>query len=73
MIVPSVIIGLGAANTPTTTQVVFSHPGMPSGFFCTVGDGAGMLGIGAANEDLRITTDAAGTIDVVVTYYAAPL
>jgi hypothetical protein len=68
---PSVIIGFGTANTPTTTGVVLAHPGIPGGGGVSRGDGSGILGIGADNEDLRITAGAAtgGTLDVVVSYY----
>jgi hypothetical protein len=70
-------IGFGATNTPTTTGVVFSHPGMGIGvggpyiLFAQRGSGAGIIGIGADGEDLRITADATtgGTARVVVSYY----
>lgn len=64
-------IGFGAANTPTTTGVVLSHPGIAAGSGVVEGSGAGILGIGADDEDLRITSEVAtgGSIDVVVSYY----
>jgi hypothetical protein len=68
----SVRIGLGASTTPTGAGVVFAHPGMASGFYCSRGNGAGLLGVGADGEDLRITTSTiSGTValDVVVSYY----
>jgi hypothetical protein len=69
---PQVIIGFATATTPTTTGVVASHPGVPAGGGFTRGDGSGILGIGADDEDLRITTT--GTVggngcDVVCSYY----
>jgi hypothetical protein len=68
---PSVIIGFGTANTPTTTGVVMAHPGIPGGGGVSRGDGSGILGIGADDADLRITAGAAtgGALDVVVSYY----
>lgn len=64
-------IGFGAANTPTTTGVVASHPGMVPGGGERQGDGAGILGIGADGEDLRITASVptTGSARAVVTYY----
>ena len=71
---PLVRIGFGTANTPTTTGVVFSHPGMFAGQDSHRGNGSGILGIGADNEDLRITTGTitTGTVDVVVSYHVVP-
>lgn len=64
-------IGFAAATTPTTTGVVLSHPGIKAGSGLIEGSGAGMLGVGATGEDLRITSGvpSAGSIDVVVSYY----
>ena len=64
-------VGFGATNTPTTTGVVSSHPGLAAGDSLTIGDGSGVLGIGAAGEDLRITCEVptTGSIRVVVSYY----
>jgi len=69
---PSVRIGFGTASTPTTTGVVASHPGVPAGGGFSRGDGSGIIGIGADNEDLRWTISAAptgGSVRVVVTYF----
>jgi len=69
---PTVIIGFGTANTPTTTQVLYSHGGYPAGGSNTVGDGSGILGIGADNEDLRVTTTGNATgngLQICVSYY----
>jgi hypothetical protein len=51
-------IGFATATTPTTTGVV-------------EGNGSGILGVGADDEDLRITSQVptGGSIDVVVSYY----
>lgn len=67
----AVRIGFGTANTPTGAGVVASHPGVPAGGGFTVGDGTGILGVGADNEDLRVTCEVptTGSIDVVITYY----
>lgn len=69
---PSVLIGFAAATTPTTTQVLASHGGVPAGGGFTIGDGSGILGLGVDDEDLRITTvgNATGNgLHVVVSYY----
>jgi len=67
----AVRVGFGAVNTPTTTGVVLSHPGISGGSVVVEGAGSGILGIGADGEDLRITSGAPtlGSIDVVVSYY----
>ncbi len=69
---PTVLIGFGAASTPTTTGVIAAHGGVPAGGGFNRGDGSGILGIGADGEDLRITTTGNATgngLQVVVTYY----
>jgi hypothetical protein len=64
-------VGFAAANTPTTTGVVLTHPGVVPGSGVSRGDGAGILGIGASGEDLRVTAEAAtgGSIRFLVTYF----
>jgi hypothetical protein len=64
-------VGFGAANTPTTTGVVLTHPGLAAGSGFSRGDGSGLLGIGADGEDLRITSEVptTGSIRVLVTYF----
>jgi len=64
-------IGFGATATPTTTGVVSSHPGLAAGTGVQRGDGSGVLGVGAAGEDLRITSEVptGGSLRVVVSYY----
>ncbi len=69
---PSVRLGFGTANTPTTSQVIGAHGGLPAGGGFGRGDGSGIIGVGADDEDLRITTVGAATgngVEVVVTYY----
>lgn len=64
-------IGFGTANTPTTTGVVLTHPGIAPGSGFSRGSGAGMLGVGADNEDLRITCSVptTGSVRALVSYY----
>lgn len=69
----AVRVGFATATTPTTTGVVLTHPGIKSstGSGISRGDGTGILGIGADNEDLRITSGAAtsGALRILVTYF----
>lgn len=71
-------IGFGASTLPTlptdgntAAGILLSHPGMVPGGGITVGDGSGILGIGADNEDLRITTEVAtgGAGRAYISYY----
>ena len=64
-------VGFGATTTPTTTGVVLTHPGVAAGSGISRGDGSGILGIGADNEDLRITSEVptTGSIRILVTYF----
>lgn len=69
---PTVLIGFGATNTPTTTGVLYSHGGFPAGGGTNIGDGSGILGVGADGEDLRITTTGNATgngLQVTISYY----
>lgn len=69
---PTVRIGFGAANTPTTTGVLVDDPGCPAGGGGVIGNGAGILGIGGDGDDLRVTTTGNATgngLSIVVTYY----
>lgn len=74
----AVRIGFGTANVPTPSSsgvngLLFNHPGIAAGSGVVEGNGAGILGIGASNEDLRITSEdpTAGSITVTFTYYTA--
>jgi len=72
---PTVIVGFGAANTPTTTGVLASHGGVPAGGGFSIGDGSGIIGIGADGEDLRVTTTGNATgngLQITVSYYTVP-
>jgi hypothetical protein len=59
---PSVVIGFGTASapafagTPGTAKILGGHPGVPAGGGFTRGDGSGMIGVGADDEEVRITT-----------------
>ena len=69
---PTILLGFAATNTPTTTGVLVSHGGFPAGGMATIGDGAGILGVGADGEDLRITTTGNATgngLQICITYY----
>lgn len=66
-------IGFGATNTPAldAAGVIMNHTGIAPGSGVVRGDGSGILGIGASNEDLRCTTEdpAGGNLSITVTYY----
>lgn len=69
---PTVLIGFGTANTPTTTGVLYAHGGFPAGGGQTLGDGSGILGVGADDADLRVTTTGNATgngLQITVSYY----
>lgn len=69
---PTVLIGFGATNTPTTTGVLVAHGGVPAGGGFTVGDGSGILGVGGDGEELRVTTTGNATgngLQICVSYY----
>jgi hypothetical protein len=69
---PTFLMGFGTASTPTTTGVIGAHGGIPAGGGFSRGDGSGIIGIGADNEDLRVTTTGNATgngLQIVVTYY----
>lgn len=68
---PQCRVGFGATNTPTTTGVVLTHPGIPAGGGVSRGDGSGIIGIGGDGEELRITCDAptGGSLRVLVSYF----
>ena len=70
----SVVVGFATATTPTTTGVVLAHPNVAPGSGVVEGNGGGILGIGADDEDLRITSSVptTGSADVIVSYYTVP-
>jgi hypothetical protein len=67
----AVRIGFAAANTPTTTGVFLSHPGIGPGGGFNRGNGSGILGVGADGEDVRITSTVptTGSSRAIITYY----
>lgn len=69
---PTLLVGFGATNTPTTTGVILAHGGVPAGGGVSRGDGSGIIGIGGDGEELRVTTTGNATgngLQIVVTYY----
>lgn len=71
-------IGFGTANTPANdanTGMVSSHPGVKAGSGVVVGNGGGVIGMGASNEDLRLTCEdpAGGALDITVTYFTVEI
>lgn len=66
-------IGFGTANTPAADAagVILFHPGIPAGGGLVEGSGAGIIGIGASNEDLRLTCEdpVTGSINITITYF----
>lgn len=67
-------IGFATVTTPTGVGVVLSHPGIAAGSGVVEGNGSGILGVGADNEDLRITSEVptTGSLDIVTSYYVVP-
>jgi len=67
----SVTVGLAATTTPTDEGTVLSHPGLAKGSGVVEGNGAGELGVGAADDKLLITCSVptGGSITVVGTYH----
>lgn len=67
----AVRVGFGTASTPTTTGVLLSHPGVAPGSGIVEGNGSGILGVGADDEDLRITNGAptSGSCRTIVSYF----
>ncbi len=69
---PTFLIGFAATNTPTTTGVLAAHGGIPAGGGFTIGDGSGILGVGADGDDLIVTTTGNATgngLQITVSYY----
>ena len=66
-------IGFGTANTPAqdAAGVIMNHTGIAPGSGVVRGDGGGILGIGASNEDLRVTCEdpAGGNLSIIITYF----
>lgn len=66
-------VGFGTTNTPAedAAKQVLNHPGIAAGSGIVRGSGSGIVGMGASNEDLRLTCEdpAGGSLSVDVTYY----
>ena len=66
-------IGFGTANTPAAdaAQIVLFHPDIAAGSGDSEGSGAGIIGIGATGDELRMTCDdpVGGSISVIITYF----
>ena len=62
---------LGAASASGTTGILADFNGIPAGGGVTIGDGSGILGVGADDEDVRFTCEdpAGGAITLSVSYY----
>lgn len=72
----SVRAGFGTANVPSASAtgvsgMIASHPGVAAGSGFVSGNGAGIIAVGGAGEEPRITTSAAtsGNLHVVITYF----
>jgi len=72
----AVRVGFGTASLPAlssklATGILINHPGIPAGSGFARGHGGGIIGIGADNEDLRITAEdpVTGSCSVMVSYY----
>lgn len=66
-------VGFGTANTPAADAagLIAFHPGIAAGSGLIKGDGSGIIGIGASNEDLRLTCEdpVTGSVNINVTYH----
>lgn len=73
----AVRIGFGTANVPAVDSngIILAHPGIAAGSGVVEGNGSGIIGIGASNEDLRVTCEdpTGGAIDIIVTYFTVAI
>jgi hypothetical protein len=72
----NIVVGFGAATLPAraaggTTGILAAFDGVPAGGGKARGDGSGIIGIGADDEDVRITTEdpAGGNCSVELSYF----
>jgi hypothetical protein len=72
----NVTVGFGAANVPAhahtgTAGILQDFAGVPAGGGITVGNGSGIIGVGADGEDLRYTVEdpAGGNLTITVSYF----
>ncbi|MEE9593180.1 MAG: hypothetical protein V3W28_06345, partial [Thermoplasmata archaeon] len=58
------------ASGATADDILLHHPNIAAGSGVVMGDGSGIIGFGADNEDLRITvSDPGGEVSVQVSWY----
>jgi len=73
----SVRIGFGTTNTPAAdgAGVILFHPGIAPGSGLVEGTGAGIIGIGASGEDVRVTCSdpVGGSLSIIVTYHTVAI
>lgn len=64
-------VGFGTANTPTTTDVLITHPGIAPGSGVSRGDGSGLLGVGGDGAEVRVTCEVptGGSVRVLICYF----
>lgn len=69
-------VGFGTASVPAASStgvsgMIASHPGIAAGSGIICGNGSGIIAVGAAGEEPRITTSAAtsGNTHVIISYY----
>ena len=66
-------IGFGTSTVPAADSagIVFYHPGIAKGSGAIEGNGSAIIGIGASDEELRVTCDdpVSGSISIIVTYF----
>lgn len=72
----SVRAGFGTANVPTASSsgvsgMIATHPGIAAGSGIICGNGAGIIAVGGAGEEPRLTSSAAtsGNLHVLISYY----
>lgn len=72
----SVRAGFGAANVPSASSsgvsgMINSHPGLAPGSGIVSGTGSGIIAVGGAGEEPRLTSSAAtgGNLHVIISYY----
>jgi hypothetical protein len=72
----SVRAGFGTASVPTASAtgvsgMIASHPGIAPGSGIICGNGSGIIAVGGAGEEPRLTTSAAttGNLHVVISYF----
>lgn len=73
---PTFVLGFHTTTTPTTTQVIGAHGGIPAGGGFSRGDGSGILGISGVADALLLTTTGIATgngVNLIVTYFTIPV